>query len=612
MADRIQDLGVFTAYGEAREAGYEGSKAEFEEGLKKAAEYTENAQASAEAAAASADDAELSAAGAAESAEDAETSAGEATQSATDAAASAGAAAGSANAASASATQAASNAQAALGDIAPVFDATKAYNVGDYVIYTDGKLYRFIADHAAGAWVGTDAEATVIGDEVSELKSAIDDVIDKGFVLTNITGVFGVVKLEDRSFLAENQNQRIVGQSTSTYDSYYFYTSADAAAYFASANQDSPSYVAITVGYNPTKEWVNYSGSNIGMACSSALRKRNTESNLPVQELPLDISYAIVIITVEKTKTTELYLNSGIFIRDSVEYPRLEQEIQDIGDKLSAFDAAAGTVTGYGNKLIVRINNAQYEVRHVTDQTTRTDTWRVFSGAILARDSYEMLWNGQDADGVVKLLGEDDFIGGFHGDEIIRENGDAFYVYIDGVKQASMTFGQKTFREMVVYQESDIYHCNTSSASANVAFIRNKAIVFNKEGLKIKNYWIAQETVNVIRAFFGMLTVLLYQSDGASIMCNGFSTDVDYAYNPANTTTALSPNMREVIMHSAFGDIIIKMSNNTETNYRGYVHYYNTGDLRSKAYLGPVYNDSGITLNANDVLRGETLIQVRK
>lgn len=173
MADRIQDLGVFTAYGEAREAGYEGSKADFELGLKKSAEYAENAQASADAAAASADDAELSAAGAAESAEDAETSAGEATQSATDAAASAVAAAGSANAASASAAQAASNAQAALGDIAPVFDATKAYNVGDYVIYTDGKLYRFTTAHAAGAWTGSDAVEVKLSSEVGELKSDI-------------------------------------------------------------------------------------------------------------------------------------------------------------------------------------------------------------------------------------------------------------------------------------------------------------------------------------------------------------------------------------------------------------------------------------------------------
>ena len=187
MADRIQDLGVFTAYGEAREAGYEGSKAEFELGLKKSAEYTENAQASAEAAAASADDAELSAAGAAESAEDAETSAGEATQSATDAAASAVAAADSATNAAASATQAASNAQAALGDIAPVFDATKAYNISDYVIYTNGKLYRFTTAHAAGAWTGSDVVEVKLAGEVGKLKSDLygEGVDASGGLLVN-------------------------------------------------------------------------------------------------------------------------------------------------------------------------------------------------------------------------------------------------------------------------------------------------------------------------------------------------------------------------------------------------------------------------------------------
>ena len=39
----------------------------------------------------------------------------------------------------------------------PVFSATKAYAAGDVVNY-NGKLYRFTAKHAAGAWSGTDAE----------------------------------------------------------------------------------------------------------------------------------------------------------------------------------------------------------------------------------------------------------------------------------------------------------------------------------------------------------------------------------------------------------------------------------------------------------------------
>lgn len=56
--------------------------------------------------------------------------------------------------------------------VAPVFDATKAYPNGNYVTY-GGQLYVFTADHAAGAWTGTDARAAAMAEEVSDLKSAI-------------------------------------------------------------------------------------------------------------------------------------------------------------------------------------------------------------------------------------------------------------------------------------------------------------------------------------------------------------------------------------------------------------------------------------------------------
>lgn len=40
----------------------------------------------------------------------------------------------------------------------PAFDPAEAYAVGDVVSY-EGRLYRFTAEHAAGAWIGTDAES---------------------------------------------------------------------------------------------------------------------------------------------------------------------------------------------------------------------------------------------------------------------------------------------------------------------------------------------------------------------------------------------------------------------------------------------------------------------
>lgn len=59
--------------------------------------------------------------------------------------------------------------------IAPTFSASTAYPAGAYVIY-NGSLYRFTAAHAAGAWVGTDAVAAVLGNDVAELKGELNSI----------------------------------------------------------------------------------------------------------------------------------------------------------------------------------------------------------------------------------------------------------------------------------------------------------------------------------------------------------------------------------------------------------------------------------------------------
>ena len=81
--------------------------------------------------------------------------------------------------------QAASSAQtaAAMGtNFAPEFSSSTPYSAGDYVLY-QGTLYRFTADHAAGAWVGTDAAAEKIAPVVSDLKESF---IDLGYNLVNV------------------------------------------------------------------------------------------------------------------------------------------------------------------------------------------------------------------------------------------------------------------------------------------------------------------------------------------------------------------------------------------------------------------------------------------
>ena len=52
--------------------------------------------------------------------------------------------------------------------IAGQFSTASNYSAGDYVYY-GGYLWRFTADHSAGAWSGTDAEQVTVTDEISRL-----------------------------------------------------------------------------------------------------------------------------------------------------------------------------------------------------------------------------------------------------------------------------------------------------------------------------------------------------------------------------------------------------------------------------------------------------------
>lgn len=53
-----------------------------------------------------------------------------------------------------------------VDNLAPEFSTSTAYAADDYVTYQD-VLYKFNAAHAAGAWVGTDADAIKVVDIVA-------------------------------------------------------------------------------------------------------------------------------------------------------------------------------------------------------------------------------------------------------------------------------------------------------------------------------------------------------------------------------------------------------------------------------------------------------------
>lgn len=61
---------------------------------------------------------------------------------------------------------------AAIGaNLAPAFDSTATYAVGDLVLY-DGAVYRFTAAHT-GAWDAADVEQTTLGEEMEYVNAAL-------------------------------------------------------------------------------------------------------------------------------------------------------------------------------------------------------------------------------------------------------------------------------------------------------------------------------------------------------------------------------------------------------------------------------------------------------
>lgn len=90
-----------------------------------------------------------------------------------------------------------------ITNVAAAFSTTKAYSVGDMVLY-QGALYAFTAAHTAGTWIGTDAQAVVLSDVVTELKSdfnKIETVIETGeAIIEEITPTFEMGTIHGSSY----------------------------------------------------------------------------------------------------------------------------------------------------------------------------------------------------------------------------------------------------------------------------------------------------------------------------------------------------------------------------------------------------------------------------
>lgn len=69
-------------------------------------------------------------------------------------------------------------------EIAPRFKTTINYAAGDCVIY-NAEAYRFKTAHSAGAWIGTDAEKFLVGEELGAIKEDLSVAINDSTIRLN-------------------------------------------------------------------------------------------------------------------------------------------------------------------------------------------------------------------------------------------------------------------------------------------------------------------------------------------------------------------------------------------------------------------------------------------
>lgn len=102
---------------------------------------------------------------------------------------------------------------AGQNDLAPLFSTSATYTAGQYVYYND-VLYRFTADHAAGAWTGTDVAAVVFGRDVFDLESTVEEMQGALIDTETVTSVFAQYSLWS------TQNKRL--HTENGYGMYFF------------------------------------------------------------------------------------------------------------------------------------------------------------------------------------------------------------------------------------------------------------------------------------------------------------------------------------------------------------------------------------------------------
>ena len=148
------------------------------------------------------------------------------------------------------------------------------------------------------------------------------------------------------------------------------------------------------------------------------------------------------------------------------------------------YNSSSKTLTITGTKT-------KYVISRIVDNSIHLDAWRLYAGNVLVNGNWFNMWTNSDAEGPIKIDNEADFIGGYHGDEILQ----GATLYLDNSVLDTSTNSSGKANSFSLYQESICYRANTNTQ----AFTRYKKVSIKDNNYTVQQRWVSKVACTVTR-----------------------------------------------------------------------------------------------------------------
>lgn len=245
-------------------------------------------------------------------------------------------------------------------------------------------------------------------------------------------------------------------------------------------------------------------------------------------------------------------------------------------------------------------NYIKYFIRHIENQSQNKDVYSIYRISATDDKLTELFYfhYDEEMEGAIKLNGASDYVGGFHGNEIIYR----LEIVIDGLETINLNRETFTYacESVDLYADSNLYDADDSTDNI---FKRTKHINFTSNGLKIRNIYKALHNLDIVSCKLAMFTIG-YEYDNNSLLGS-----YRYGNDLTSHTFDTSATPAQVFDPSAFieaykdGQYKYHIKTWTEYDKTGWTQgSISISNFQQYLYMKLYIDDGNKTMNTNDIL----------